>query len=78
MMTEPQMEIFRKVLDTNWEMKELREAGKWNEMMQKAKEHNAHVQELKELMGEVEYNNFINLGRKMFAPVGGGGDEDED
>lgn len=77
-MTNEQSEIFRKVLDTNWEMKELREAGKWNEMMQKTKEHNAHVQELKESMGEAEYNNFINMGRKMFAPVGGGGDEDED
>lgn len=78
MMTEPQLEIFRKVLDTNWEMEELIEARKWNEMMQKSKEHNAHVQELKELMGETEYNNFINLGRKMFAPVGGGVNEEDD
>jgi hypothetical protein len=74
MMNEKQSEIFRKVLDTNWEMKELREAGKWNELMEKAKEHNTNVKELKEAMGEAEYNHFINIGRKMFAPV----EEDEE
>jgi hypothetical protein len=75
-MTDEQSAIFRKVLDTNWEMKELREAGKWNEMMEKVKEHNAHVKELKESMGEVEYEKFIDTGRRMFAPVDRGEDEE--
>lgn len=76
-MTNEQSVIFRKVLDSNWEVKELSEAGKWTEALEKSKEHQAAVKELKESMGEKEYNNFINMGRKMFAPVGGY-DEDED
>ena len=69
------MEIFRKVLDTNWEVKELAEAGKWREANEKNKEKNKHIEELKVLMGEEEYNKFIEMGQKMFAPVG---EEDED
>jgi hypothetical protein len=76
-MTNEQSEIFKKVLDTNWEVKELSEAGKWVEAMQKSKEHHAAVEELKASMGESEYNNFISIGRRMFAPVGED-DEDED
>jgi hypothetical protein len=76
-MTNEQSVIFRKVLDTNWEVKELSEAGKWAEALEKSKEHHAAVKELKESMGEKEYNNFIETGRKMFAPVGGY-EEDED
>jgi hypothetical protein len=67
-MTNTESAIFRKVLDTNWEVKELQEAGKWQEAFLKLKEHNSHVEELKSEMGEDEYNNFINMGRKMFAP----------
>ena len=68
-MTNEQSAIFKKVLDTNWEVKELSEAGKWTEAMEKSKEHHAAVKELKESMGEKEYDNFINIGRKMFAPL---------
>jgi hypothetical protein len=67
-MTEDQTRIFRKVLDTNWEVKELKESGKWLDALEKVKEHNSHVEELKSSMGEEEYDNFINMGRKMFAP----------
>ena len=74
-MTEPQMEIFRKVLDTNWEAKELIEAGKWRDAQAKIAEKNKHIEDLKALMGEEEYNNFIRMGQKMFAPVG---EEDEE
>ena len=80
-MTNEQSAIFRKVLDTNWEVKELTESGNWNEARLKAKEHQEHVEKLKASMGEKEYDNFINMGRKMFAPVGGDEDdefEDED
>lgn len=68
-MTNEQSAIFKRVLDTNWEVKELSEAGKWTEAMEKSKEHHAAVKELKESMGEKEYDNFINIGRKMFAPL---------
>ena len=68
-MTNEQSAIFKRVLDTNWEVKELSEAGKWTEAMEKSKEHHAAVKELKESMGEKEYDNFINIGRRMFAPL---------
>lgn len=68
MMTEKQSEIFRKVLDTNMEVDQLQAEGKFSEAWKKAEEHNAHVKELKESMGEEAYNNFIELGRQMFAP----------
>ena len=68
-MTNEQSEIFRKVLDTNWQVKELMEAGNWNEARLKSKEHHEAVEQLKASMGEREYDNFINMGRKMFAPV---------
>jgi len=68
-MTNEQSAIFRKVLDTNWEVKELTESGNWNEARLKSKEHNEAVEELKTSMGEREYDKFINMGRKMFAPL---------
>ena len=68
-MTDEQSAIFRKVLDTNWEVKELTESGNWNEARLKSKEHNEAVEELKTSMGEREYDKFINMGRKMFAPL---------
>lgn len=72
-MTSKQREIFRKVLDTNWEVKELMEGakktGKFNKLLEKSKEHQAAVAELKKSMGEREYANFIAMGRKMFAPM---------
>ena len=57
-MTNEQSAIFRKVLDTNWEVKELTESGNWNEARLKSKEHNEAVEELKTSMGEREYDNF--------------------
>jgi hypothetical protein len=73
-MTNEQSAIFRRVLDTNWEVKELTESGNWEKARIKAKEHNEAVEELKTSMGEKEYDNFINMGRKMFAPL----EEEED
>jgi hypothetical protein len=50
-MTNEQREIFRKVLDTNWEIKELMEGakktGKFDKVLEKAKEHREAVDELK-------------------------------
>lgn len=68
MLTEDQRVIFRDVLDSNWDLKELQEAGKWTEALEKAKEHNSHIKRLKESMGEGNYNHFIEMGQKMFAP----------
>ncbi len=68
MMTEKQSEIFRKVLDTNMEVDQLQAEGKFRDAWKKAEEHNDHVKELKESMGEEAYNNFIEMGRQMFAP----------
>ena len=67
-MTNEQSAIFRKVLDTNWEVKELMESGKWEEARLKSKEHHEAVNELKASMGEREYEKFVENGRKMFAP----------
>jgi hypothetical protein len=50
------------------------ESGNWNEARVKSKEHHEAVEELKTSMGEREYDNFINMGRKMFAPL----NEEED
>ena len=68
MMTEEQSKIFNKVLETNWQVDQLQAEGKFTAAWEKAEEHKAHVKELKESMGEEAYNNFINLGREMFAP----------
>lgn len=68
MLTETQRQVFTKILDTNWELKELQKQGRWTDAFNKGKEHSKHVQELKSLMGEKEYNHFIEMGQKMFAP----------
>ena len=67
-MTNKQSAIFSKMLDTNWTVKELMEAGKYNEARVVSKEYNDLVDKLKKSMGESKYNNFINNGRKMFSP----------
>lgn len=67
-MTAEQSNIFSQIVDTNWEVKQLTIAGDWDAARKKVIEHNAHVEKLKKLMGEAEYNQFINMGRKMFAP----------
>lgn len=68
MLTEEQSKVFTAILDSNWEMKELKERGEWASALEKSKEHHAHVQKLKSLMGEREYDIFIETGRRMFAP----------
>lgn len=68
MLTETQRQVFSKILDTNWELKELKEEGKWKDALEKSKEHSGYVQELISLMGEKEYNHFIEMGQRMFAP----------
>ena len=66
-MTNKQSAIFSKMLDTNWTVKELMEAGKYNEARIVSKEHHDLVSKLKKSMGESKYNEFIDNGRKMFS-----------
>ena len=66
-MTDAERKIFSKVLDTSMEVKDLMVAGKWAEARLKSNEHNRHVADLKEVMGESEYDLFIEMGRRMFA-----------
>lgn len=67
-MTEPQRKKFSKILDVNWEIKELQESGKWANALEKSKELNALKKDLRDDMGHEEYDLFIENGRKMFAP----------
>lgn len=67
-MTEPQRKKFTKILDINWEVKELQESGKWVEALEKAKELNALKKDLRDDMGPEEYDAFMENGRKMFEP----------
>lgn len=73
MMTNEQSAIFRQVLDTNWEIKELIEAGKFVDALPKVKQLDELKATLRQLMGAEAYDNFMDTGRRMFAPV-----EDED
>jgi hypothetical protein len=68
MLTEEQREVFTAILDSNWETKELQERGEWHSALEKSKELNSHIKKLKEMMGENEYANFIEMGKMMFAP----------
>lgn len=73
MMTNEQSAIFRQVLDTNWEIKELIEAGKFVDALPKLKTLDELKATLKQSMGVEAYDNFMETGRQMFAPA-----EDED
>ena len=69
MMTNEQSAIFRQVLDTNWEIKELIEAGKFVDALPKVKQLDELKATLRQSMGAEAYDNFIDTGRRMFAPV---------
>ena len=65
MMTDEQRSLFRQILDINWEFGQSKD---WNEKIELGKKLSTKKNELKSSMGESEYNNFINMGRQMFAP----------
>jgi hypothetical protein len=50
-------------------MEGVKKTGNFDKLLEKSKEHQAALKELKESMGEYEYNKFIETGRKMFAPA---------
>ena len=66
-MTNKQSAIFRRVLDTNWEIKEIQESGNWNELKDKVQEYQAALKEFKTAMGEQAFEEFMENGRRMFS-----------
>jgi hypothetical protein len=65
-MTETQRVMFREVLDLNWDMKQETNISRKFEL---AKELGAATERLKMDMGEKAYDQFIETGRRMFAPI---------
>ena len=66
-MTNEQSKIFRDVLDANWQVKELIDAGEWIAATIAVDRLNILKRELKDSMGETAYDDFMETGRKMFA-----------
>ena len=71
-LTEKASQLFRELVDVNWEIKEHSEAMDDNtisiDTLIRLNERYVNVQqELIEEMGEDHYNHFIAMGRKMFA-----------
>ena len=66
-MTNKQAAIFRRVLDTNWEIKEIQESGRWVELAGKVQEYQAALKEFKTAMGKQAFEEFMENGRRMFS-----------
>jgi len=67
------MGLFSKMIDLNWEI----DNGGYNQVVKSAlTEHYCKVrEELVEDMGAAEFKEYMRMGREMFAPKGGYGDE---
>ena len=65
-MTDKQAAIFRRVLDTNWEIKEIQESGRWVELAGKVQEYQAALKEFKTAMGKQAFEEFMENGHRMF------------
>ena len=65
-MTETQQVMFREVLDLNWDMKQETNLMRKIEL---AKKLGAAKERLKMDMGDAAYDQFIETGRRMFAPI---------
>lgn len=65
MLNEKQHEIFSRILDYNHEM--LHGTNSVSRLEALGKLNQAKI-ELKKSMGEEVYNNFMNMGKKLFAP----------
>jgi len=66
-MNNKQSEMFRKILDLNWECKKLADAGKFSEYLEQMVKLGDMKKELRDEMGHAEYDHFIATGQKMFA-----------
>ena len=65
-MTETQRVMFREVIDLNWDMKQETNLARKFEL---AQELGAAKERLKMDMGAAAYEQFIETGRRMFAPI---------
>ena len=65
-MTETQRVMFREVIDLNWDMKQETNLVRKFEL---AQELGAAKERLKMDMGDAAYEQFIETGRRMFAPI---------
>jgi len=64
-MTDKQRTIFSKLLDANWEASLEKDLLK---RIQKLKLVNEYENQLRDSMGRETYNEFVENGKKMFAP----------
>jgi len=66
-MTNSQIELFSKILDTNWELKEAVDNEKHFQAVSLKDQLDQFIEELKESMGVEAFDTFMSNGRKMFA-----------
>lgn len=64
-MTDEQRKKFSKIVNLNWEINNQTDSE--IEKFKKSAVLNDMIEDLKQDMGEDEYNSFINAGRRMFA-----------
>lgn len=62
--TPQQQEVFREILDLNWEI-----SHQETELVAKKLQLEALKMKLQDLMGKDNYVSFLELGRQMFEPV---------
>lgn len=68
MLSNEQRELFEHLLDANWRLGQALDQGDNQLALHFQESFNALRNKLKESMGEEAYNDFINMGKKMFAP----------
>lgn len=64
-MTDNQRKIFGEILELNWDMNRETNATKKFELLGQLTQKKI---DLKKDMGEAEYDKFMSMGQKMFAP----------
>jgi hypothetical protein len=65
-MTESQSKLFSEILDLNWEFET---STDWTVKIELARKLSAKKKELATDMGQAAYDEFIETGRRMFAPA---------
>ena len=73
MKSERAQRLFSELIDANWEIKENREKNTksptfFSDYLELETKYNQIREDLIEEMGQEEYDNFMSMGRKMFAP----------
>ena len=72
-MTNYERHLFSELVDVNWEINK----GGHNSIVKMAliSRYSQIVAQLEDSMGVTEWKKFMAMGKEMFAPVGGYGDE---